>query len=41
MFDEKDQPWCSTEVDINGNFLKGLWGYCDTECFEGKSKIVL
>ena len=41
MFDEKDQPWCSTEVDINGNFLKGLWGYCDTECFEGKSKILV
>ena len=40
MFDKKDQPWCSTEVDSNGNYVKGLWGYCDTECFEGKSKIV-
>ena len=39
MFDKKDQPWCSTEVDSNGNYVKGLWGYCDTEC-KGKSKIV-
>ena len=35
MFD--NQPWCSIEVDNNGNHVTGQWGYCDTECFEGKT----
>ena len=25
-------PWCSTKVDINGDFIEGYYGYCGTNC---------
>ncbi|XP_040580289.1 uncharacterized protein [Lepeophtheirus salmonis] len=25
----KNQPWCSTKVDVNNNHIKGNWGTCD------------
>ena len=31
------QPWCSTKLDSNGAYIKGMWGYCDTStCPIGK-----
>ena len=39
--EENGQPWCSTEVDSNGIYIEGLWGYCNTECFEGNSSLVV
>ncbi len=25
-------PWCSTEVDSNGKFVRGKWGDCSPGC---------
>ena len=29
------QPWCPTEVDQNGYYIDGKWGYCDSNCETG------
>ena len=31
-----DQPWCSVEVDSNGNHIMGKWGNCGPYCDLGK-----
>ena len=34
---KRTQPWCPTELDANGAYKKGKWGYCDTSnCPLGK-----
>ena len=27
-----DQPWCSVEVDSDGNHIGGKWGNCSSNC---------
>lgn len=29
--DPDDLLWCATKVDPQGNYIKGNWGYCDTD----------
>ena len=34
---KRRQPWCSTDLDANGAYTKGMWGYCDqSTCPLGK-----
>ena len=34
------QPWCPTQLDANGAYVAGKWGYCDTTlCPLGWSKL--
>ena len=30
---KRRQPWCATDLDENGAYKKGMWGYCDTSNF--------
>ena len=36
-YDQPYQPWCSTEVDSNGHYISGKWGFCDRNCFSGRN----
>ena len=38
---EHDQPWCSTEVDDNGDQVMGKWKNCDSNCGKSKNSFVL
>ena len=26
---KREKPWCPTELDANGLYIRGKWGYCD------------
>ena len=32
---DHDQPWCSVEVDSNGNHVGEKWGNCGPYCHPG------
>ena len=33
--DNGGTPWCSTEVNDNGDYIEGKWGNCGPECSRG------
>ena len=30
------RSWCSTEVDAEGKYISGKWGFCEPECLNTK-----
>ena len=29
---KRTNPWCATQVDAFGNYIRGHWGYCGANC---------
>ena len=29
---KRTNPWCATQVDAFGNYIRGHWGYCGVNC---------
>ena len=38
--DNDDQPWCSTVVDDENQFINTKWGNCSDSCPLGKGEII-
>ena len=40
-YDNDCIPWCSTEVNADGNHIDGKWGNCNENCDIGIDKCVM